>query len=285
MKTEFTTQDELDLLEQINIIKTLPAGGAGSRFISNSWLIDGEVPRTVHFTFQTLLPAESPNGYYHEPIVVEANKELLEALRENFYQIAEILSKEFADKLWATVYNDDLKYFWANANGGGMSICNGQEALGVFLKLHNPELVPGDTCPVNASETALLETMARCRAIVAADHGGINFSMTVPDPNGTEISLRFDFISYKNEKETADLPPTVEEPFKESKPFTRLANELGFLSPHTFSELVAEYMCPLGGGEGSVAAAQGDNFVLLRREMAGLKVTFGPVEETPKRLN
>lgn len=285
MKTEFTAQDEIDLLHQIMSIKDLPTDEAGSRFTSNSWLIEDEAnPRTVFFTFQTLTSSESPNVFYQEGIKVSVNKELIDVLRENFHQTIGVVSSEYADKLWNVVYNDNLELFWCNASGGSMSICDGIVALTVTTVRYDPKNIPGDNCAANASEASLIQTMRRCRTMVDIDGSELNFGMTIPDPRG-DINVVFAFLSYKNPETAASLPITERLPYDESPAFARLGMELGFLSPFAFTEISSDYIYPTGQGQGDVDGALGDDFVLLRSGDSALKVTFSAFTPVPSKLS
>ena len=284
MKTEFTAQDAAELVKQFEGIKSLPAIENGSRFISNSWLIENEeTPRTIFFTFQTV--DADPAAHFGEPIVIAVNKELIAGLRENFQQLIALAPKELADKLWDTVYSDTLEHFWCNASGGGMTICNGVVALTVTTEHHNPNAVPGDDIPANASEEALIDTMRRCRAFCDADGSELSFSVTIPDKSGEDVCVGFDFLSRKNPETAAALPKTKRQPFNKSPAFTRLARELGFLTPYTFTEITSPYMYQTGKGTGDVDAFEGDNFVLLRHGDAVLKVRFNVAPPQPSAMN
>ena len=275
MKTEFTAQDELDLLKQFETIKSLPVVENGTRFVSNSWLInDEENPRSIFFTFQTVSPNDDLHAHFNEPINVAVNKELIDGLRENFHQIIAIASKETADKLWNVVYSDELEAFWCFASGGGMSISNGFVVLSVTTEAYNPDAVPGDDAPASASEETLIQTIQRCRAISDADSCELSFSMTVPVGPAEELTISFEFLSCADPMVKATMPKLKRQQFDKSPAFSRLGKELGFLTPYTFSEITSGYMYPTGTGQAEVEIAETDDFVILRHDDSVLKVRF-----------
>lgn len=275
MKTEFTAQDASELLEQMTLLKN-SSDMAGSRFVSNSWLIDGAEPRTVSFVFQNLLTADNPAEHFGEPIVVAVNGELIDALRHNFFQIAEIVSDEVIDKIWSHVYRDDLQQIWSSASGSHLSICDGHHVLTVITRAYDSSLVPGDNCPYSESEQTLIDTVFRCKALVDADDNSLNFAMTVPDQNGEDINVVFTFLSLNNPKETADLPMPLRVPYQQSAEFTFLAGNLGFLSPFAFSEIVSKYLQPIDNDGALVECAAGPDYTILRNGKSILKVEFKP---------
>lgn len=286
MKTEFTAQDELDLLNQFEAIKSLPAVENGTHFVSNSWLInDEENPRSFFFTFQTVSPKDDLHTHFNEPIKVAVNKELIDGLRENFHQIIAVASKETADKLWNVVYSDELEAFWCFASGGGMSISNGFVVLSVTTEAYNPDAVPGHDAPANASEETLIQTIQRCRAISDADSCELSFSMTVPVGPAEELTISFEFLSCADPMVKATMPKLKRQRFDKSPAFSRLGKELGFLTPYTFSEITSGYMYPTGNGQVEVEIAETDDFVILRQGDSVLKVRFNAVAPKPSVAN
>lgn len=273
MKTEFTAQDAAELVKQFEGIKSLPAIENGSRFISNSWLIENEeTPRTIFFTFQTV--DADPAAHFGEPIVIAVNKELIDGLRENFQQLIALAPKELTDKLWGTVYSDTLEHFWCNASGAGMSISNGSVVLSVTTEAYNPDVVPGDDAPANASEETLIQTIQRCRAVSDADSCELSFSMTVPLGPNAQLTISFEFLSCADPMVKATMPKMKRQQFDKSPAFSRLGKELGFLTPYTFSEITSGYMYPTGNGQAEVEIAETDDFVMLRHGDSVLKVRF-----------
>lgn len=276
MKTEFTAQDATELLEQMTLLKNGAEKLAGSRFVSNSWLIDGEIPRTVSFVFQNLLPIDSPASHFGEAINVPVNKELIDALRHNFFQIAEIVSEEVVDQIWNHVYREDLQMLWSSASGNHLSICDGHHVLTVLTKLYDPSVVPGDNCPYNESEQTLIETVLRCKALVDADDGSVNFAMSIPDKNGDELNIVFTFLSYDNPSDAVSLPVPLRVPYQDSPEFSFLAGSLGFLSPFTFTEIMSLYLQPNGDAGAFVECCATDDYTLVRNGKSALKVEFRP---------
>jgi hypothetical protein len=284
MKTEFTSDDAIQLLEQMSLLKNGSAATAGSRFVSNCWLIDGDNPRTVSFVFQSLLPIDSPAMHFGEAINVSVNKELIDALRHNFFEIAEIVSEEVIDQIWNHVYRDDLQSLWTSASGAHLSICDGHHVLTVLTQPHDASAIPGDTCPYNPSEQALIDTVFRCKALVDADDKSVNFAMTIPDHNGVEIEVVFTFLSYNNPADAAVLPVPLRVPYQQSAEFTFLAGSLGFLSPFTFAEIMSKYLQPTEDDCAFVECAGTDDYILVRNGKSAMKVEFKPYS-SPSTLN